>query len=58
MLIDSKSDIKNRVKKIDKTFGETIASWGPDCGLGSWPTPEVAAELLKRTTEAVKESFK
>jgi len=58
MLIDSKSDIKNRVKKIDKIFGETIASWGPDCGLGSWPTPEVAAELLKRTTEAVKESFK
>jgi 5-methyltetrahydropteroyltriglutamate--homocysteine methyltransferase len=58
MLIDSKSDIKKRIRKIDATFGETVSTWGPDCGLGSWPTQEVAAELLKRTTEAVKESFK
>jgi 5-methyltetrahydropteroyltriglutamate--homocysteine methyltransferase len=58
LLIDSKSDIKRRVKKIDSIFGETVHSWGPDCGLGSWPTQEVAAELLKRTVEAVRESFK
>ncbi len=58
MLIDSKSNIKARIKKIDDIFGEAISSWGPDCGLGSWPTQDVGAELLKRTTEAVKESFK
>jgi 5-methyltetrahydropteroyltriglutamate--homocysteine methyltransferase len=58
LLVDSKSEIKKRIKKIDATFGETIASWGPDCGLGSWPTPEVASTLLLRTAEAVRESFK
>jgi 5-methyltetrahydropteroyltriglutamate--homocysteine methyltransferase len=58
LLVDSKSDIKKRIKKIDTTFGETISSWGPDCGLGSWPSSVVASELLKRTTEAVRESFK
>ena len=58
MLIDSTSDIKNRIKKIDKTFGDTVSSWGPDCGLGSWPSQDVAETLLKRTTKAVRESFK
>ena len=27
---------------------------GPDCGLGSWPTQEAAALVLKRAVEAVK----
>ncbi len=58
MLIDSKSDIIKRIKKIDTAFGETVSSWGQDCGLGSWPNPEVAEALLKRTAQAVKESFK
>ncbi len=58
MLIDSKADIKARIKRLDKTFGDRISSYGPDCGLGSWPTQEVAGELLKHTNEAVKETFK
>jgi 5-methyltetrahydropteroyltriglutamate--homocysteine methyltransferase len=57
-LIDEKEVIRKRIKKLDSTFGERVSSWGPDCGLGSWPTHEVAGELLKRTAEAVRESFK
>jgi 5-methyltetrahydropteroyltriglutamate--homocysteine methyltransferase len=58
LLIDTKNDIKRRIKKIDSVFGEMVSSWGPDCGLGSWPTQDVAKELLSRTTQAVRESFK
>ncbi|MFQ5801047.1 MAG: hypothetical protein ACE5HH_04950, partial [Candidatus Hydrothermarchaeales archaeon] len=57
-LIDEKEIIKKRIKKLDSIFGKRISSWGPDCGLGSWPTHDVAGELLKRTVEAVRESFK
>lgn len=57
-LIDEKEIIKKRIKKLDSTFGERISSWGPDCGLGSWPTQDVAGALLRRTVEAVRESFK
>jgi 5-methyltetrahydropteroyltriglutamate--homocysteine methyltransferase len=57
-LIDEKETIKRRVSKIDSIFGERISSWGPDCGLGSWPTQDVAKELLSRTAQAVRESFK
>ncbi len=58
LLVDSKSEIKKRVKKLDSIFGERIFSWGPDCGLGSWPSQAVASQLLRNTVEAVKESFK
>jgi 5-methyltetrahydropteroyltriglutamate--homocysteine methyltransferase len=58
LLVDTKSDIKRRIRKIDSVFGEMVSSWGPDCGLGSWPTAEVASELLSRAVQAVRESFK
>jgi 5-methyltetrahydropteroyltriglutamate--homocysteine methyltransferase len=57
-LIDEKNVIKQRIKKIDSVFGEMVSSWGPDCGLGSWPTKEVAGNLLRRTAETVRETFK
>jgi 5-methyltetrahydropteroyltriglutamate--homocysteine methyltransferase len=57
-LIDEKKVIKKRIKKIDSIFGERVSSWGPDCGLGSWPTQKVAQELLKRTAQSVRETFK
>ncbi len=58
MLIDERDIIEKRVKKLYSRFGERISTWGPDCGLGSWPTQKVASELLKRTADAVRESFK
>lgn len=54
LLIDSLGDIRARIKFISKRFGDRVSSWGPDCGLGSWPTQETAQLLLKRTAEAVK----
>ncbi|RMF91432.1 MAG: hypothetical protein D6733_01150 [Methanobacteriota archaeon] len=57
-LVDSKDAIAGRVRKLVSLFGDRISSWGPDCGLGSWPTQEVASEVLKRTAEVVRESFK
>ena len=57
-LIDDKKTIKKRIEKLHKRFGDRISSWGPDCGLGSWPTQTVASDLLKSTVQAVRESFK
>ncbi len=57
-LIDDKKTIQKRIEKLHKRFGDRISSWGPDCGLGSWPTQDAASDLLKRTVEAVRESFK
>jgi len=51
-LVDSIEAIKKIYKKAKDRFGERITFAGPDCGLGSWPSQEVAHLLLKRTAEA------
>jgi len=56
--IEAKKTIQKRIEKLHTRFGDRISSWGPDCGLGSWPTQNMAAELLNRTVQAVRESFK
>lgn len=53
-LVDDLDVIRARYEKALKTFGDRLAFAGPDCGLGSWPSQEVAQLLLKRTVEAVK----
>jgi 5-methyltetrahydropteroyltriglutamate--homocysteine methyltransferase len=53
-LVDSVDSIKGIYNKASKRFGERMTFTGPDCGLGSWPSQEVAQLLLKRTVEAVK----
>ncbi len=55
-LIDDKETIKKRFKWLLEKFGNRILFAGPDCGLGSWPSQEVAYELLRRTVEAVRET--
>ncbi len=53
-LVDSISTIKKRYEKASNVFGDRIEFSGPDCGLGSWPSPEIGRELLKRTVDAIK----
>jgi 5-methyltetrahydropteroyltriglutamate--homocysteine methyltransferase len=53
-LVDEVKVIRGRYKKAKEVFGERMTFAGPDCGLGSWPSPEIAQLLLKRTVEAIK----
>lgn len=53
-LVDSVDSIKKIYKMAKERFGDRLTFTGPDCGLGAWPSQEVARLLLKRTVEAVR----
>lgn len=53
-LVESVETIRKRHAKIKELFSDRLAFAGPDCGLGMWPSPDVAGLLLRRTVEAVK----
>ncbi len=53
-LVDTVDSIKKTFNKAKERFGDRMTFVGPDCGLGSWPSQEVAQLLLKRTVEAIK----
>ncbi len=53
-LVDDESAIRKRFEAAQKIFGERMSFAGPDCGLGSWPSQEVAQELLRRTVSAIR----
>jgi len=53
-LVEEENVIRARYEKLKKNFSERISFVGPDCGLGSWPSQEIAHLLLKRTVAAVK----
>lgn len=53
-LVDDESAIRKRYEAAQKIFGERMSFAGPDCGLGSWPSQEVAQELLRRTVRAIR----
>lgn len=50
--------IKTRLEKAHALFGERIRYAGPDCGLGSWPSQELAFKLLQNTGMGIKEFLK
>ncbi len=54
-LIDSKERIKKNLLEAIKLYGDRLKFIGPDCGLGGWPAPKVAFEVLRRTSEVVNE---
>lgn len=54
-LVEEENVIRARYEKFKKIFSERISFVGPDCGLGSWPSQEIAYLLLKRTVAAVKQ---
>jgi len=55
-IVESETTIRRRFEVAKERLGDRMAYTGPDCGLGSWPTPEAAQTLLKRTVDAVKGS--
>lgn len=55
-LVESEDVIRKRYLYSKERYGERMTFTGPDCGLGSWPTQEAAALVLKRAADAVKTS--
>ncbi len=53
-IVESTETIQKRYRYAKEKYGERMTFTGPDCGLGSWPSQDAAALLLKRTVEAVK----
>ncbi len=53
-LVETVETIKKRYLLAKEKYGERMTFTGPDCGLGSWPSQDAAALVLKRTVEAVK----
>jgi len=53
-IVENIETIMNRYRFAKEKYCERLTFTGPDCGLGSWPSQEAAALILKRTVEAVK----
>jgi 5-methyltetrahydropteroyltriglutamate--homocysteine methyltransferase len=56
-LVESVEAIRKRYRSAKEKYGEKLTFTGPDCGLGSWPSQDAAALVLKRTVEAVKAGY-
>ena len=55
-LVDNQDQITKRFQTAKQRFGDAMTFTGPDCGLGSWPSQEVAELLLKRTVNAIEKT--
>ncbi|HPH48155.1 MAG TPA: methionine synthase [Methanothrix sp.] len=53
--MESPAVMKKRLEKAYGRFGEKLRATGPDCGLGSWPSQDLAARLLENCASAVRE---
>ncbi len=53
-LVEEERVIRARYEKLKEIFSERIKFVGPDCGLESWHSQEIAHLLLKRTVAAVR----
>jgi 5-methyltetrahydropteroyltriglutamate--homocysteine methyltransferase len=53
-IVEPPETIKKRYRYAKEKYGEQMTFTGPDCGMGSWPSQDAAALLLKRSVEAVK----
>lgn len=54
--MESVEVIKGRLEAARKSFGDRLRAVGPDCGLGSWPSPSMASLLLTNCAAAVTSS--
>ncbi len=52
-LVETVEIMKKRYLFAKEKYGELMTFTGPDCGLGSWPSQDAAALVLKRSVEAV-----
>jgi len=48
--------ISKRLEKAYSVFGERIKYVGPDCGLGSWPSQQIASQLLQNVAAGIQMS--
>ncbi|HQQ37615.1 MAG TPA: 5-methyltetrahydropteroyltriglutamate--homocysteine methyltransferase, partial [Methanothrix sp.] len=55
MEMEAPAVMKKRLEKAYGRFGERLRSTGPDCGLGSWPSQDLAARLLENCASAVRD---
>ncbi len=53
-LVEGAEPMRKRFKAAKEKYGDYMTFTGPDCGLGSWPSQEAAAMVLKRSVEAAK----
>ena len=52
--LESVETILSRIRKSYEIFGDRISYVGPDCGLFSFPTQNLACKLLENVSKAVK----
>ncbi|MDW7727778.1 MAG: methionine synthase [Candidatus Methanoperedens sp.] len=53
--METPETVEKRLEKAYSMFGERIKYAGPDCGLSSWPTQEIASCLLRNTGIGIRE---
>jgi len=56
-VMETPQTIEKRLKKTYNIFGDRIKYAGPDCGLGSWPSQELAFKLLRNTSIGIKRFY-
>lgn len=55
---NSPEQITKRLEKAYSIFGDRIKYVGPDCGLGPFPSQELAYMVLKNTSEGIRDFYK
>jgi 5-methyltetrahydropteroyltriglutamate--homocysteine methyltransferase len=53
-VVEPLETIEKRFRFAKEKYGERMTFTGPDCGMGSWPSQDASALLLKRVVEATK----
>ncbi len=51
---ESPQVMRKRLDRAYAQFGDRLRATGPDCGLGSWPSQELASKLLANCAAAVR----
>jgi len=55
LLLESPTVMKKRLEAAYAQFGARLRATGPDCGLGSWPSQDLADRLLANCSLAVRD---
>jgi 5-methyltetrahydropteroyltriglutamate--homocysteine methyltransferase len=54
MELESQKVMEKRLNEAYTIFGDRLRAVGPDCGLGSWPSQEMASRLLASCSSAIE----
>ena len=55
LLLESPQVLKKRLEAAYAQFGARLRATGPDCGLGSWPSQDLADRVLANCSLAVRD---